>query len=184
MNEIINKILSKIRKQSKVIKVLKKALFLAATFTVLSIILEDLHAHEGGYLKSISRFILSLLEIGSDHLIEIANTPLASLTIVNIVVFLIYIFVAINIFKGACGVFLWLIEKQLSGWGSESYHENKFLHSEPDEECAAYIYNMRKAESVSDLDSMLGYAIGKWPQWEKQLSRGYKLKKRLLEENN
>jgi len=71
----------------------------------------------------------------------------------------------------------WASEK-LEKCASSSYNESNL-----DEECARSVSNMQKAENLSDLDSMIYNAIGKWPKWEKQLSRVYLNRKHWLLKN-
>lgn len=177
------------RSMPKIKYVVKKLLWIIGIFTVLTIVLRDLDMPGGGYLQWIFTCIFLLFMSGYNDAVEIAQTPLASLTMAKIFIFVWYVSIAWLIL--ILGYELWSsISDKLDDLQNKRYEEERKREKEEahyaveaQEECSQCVFDMEKTKSLNDLDSLFYHAIGKWPRWEKQLSRVYKTRKRLLEKN-
>jgi len=47
-------------------------------------------------------------------------------------------------------------------------------------ECAEYISQIENSQNLNDLNEVFGYAVRKWPRWERQISQVYKKRKECL----
>lgn len=47
-------------------------------------------------------------------------------------------------------------------------------------ECSDCVLKMENSQSINDLNEVFGYAVGKWPHWERQISRIYNNRKEHL----
>lgn len=164
----------------------------------IAIDLEDPH----GYLQRIFLMLLpifNLLLSAFQHLIEIANTPLASLTIWKIVLFGFYIVLLIWFLRELLSLVSTLLKLtwKMLAWLNKSSEKSSFSFSdigteEPSVERSNldaeiegevfpnFIRRMQQSTSLEELDIFLYHAIGKWPQWEKQISQVYKARKDQL----
>lgn len=164
-----------------------KLFWILGIFILLTLVLRDLANPGGGYLNWIFTCTFSLLMSSYNDAVEIAQTPLASLTIAKIFTFIWYCFIAWLIYMFGYGLWSAISEKledqQNKRFEEEREREKKeeSYSAESHKECSACIFEMENTENLSDLNSLFYQAIGKWPKWEKQLSRIYKARKRWLE---
>lgn len=183
MQQFIEKLMPKIKTAAR------KLFWILGIFILLTLVLRDLDAPGGGYLEWIFTCIFSLLMSGYNDAVEIAQTPLASLTIAKIFIFLWYCSIAWLISMVGYGLWSAISEKledqQMKRFEEEREREKEetTYNAESHKECSACVSDMENAESLSDLNSLFYQAIGKWPRWEKQLSKVYKARKRWLEKN-
>lgn len=110
MQEFIERLSPKIKKNAK------KALWIFASFIAFLIIVSDFDKPGGGYIQLVFTWGLSTIIAGYIHTVEIANTPLADLTIAKIVGLMFYAVVGIILFHVGRGILSWGIKK-LFGFG-------------------------------------------------------------------
>ncbi len=158
---------------------LKKVVKTSTWMVVIILVLNDLDSPGNGYLGSMFSYGFSKLMVGYYDFVEIAQTPLASLTIAKIIAFTLYMIAAKLMWICVSGGCSWIIEKLESA----SSKEEQFIPIAPNEECARCVNKMQKANSIRELDELLFYVVSKWPQWESQLSTVYKNRKYWLEKN-
>jgi hypothetical protein len=178
------------RSMHKIKYFVKKLFWIIGIFTVLTIVLRDLDKPGGGYLQWIFTWIFLVLMSGFNDAVEIAQTPLASLTMAKIFIFVWYVSIACLILILANK--LWSsISDKLDDLQNKKFEEERKREKEEarylveaQEECSQCVFDMGKTKNMNDLNSLFYHAIGKWPKWEKQLSRIYKARKRWLEKNS
>ncbi|GAB4232814.1 MAG: hypothetical protein Tsb0021_11590 [Chlamydiales bacterium] len=71
--------------------------------------------------------------------------------------------------------------RKINAQRKKSNSEVSFKHSNESADCAL---RMENSENIENLNEIYGYAIGKWPQWEKVISEIYNKRKNQLLENN
>lgn len=87
----------------KIKRLFKKFILISVAIFPLIIVCEDLDKRDGGYIKPAAAFIISTGTSCYFEAVEIANTPLASLTIAKIFLFIFYCVLAWFIIMCAYG---------------------------------------------------------------------------------
>ncbi|WP_068466715.1 hypothetical protein [Candidatus Protochlamydia phocaeensis] len=168
-------------------KILNAFFWLLGGILALRLICYDLDTPGGGYLQFIFISIFSLLLSSYKDAAEILQTPLASLTIAKILALVWYALLSWFLFSIASGIWFFISEKLEEQQNKRVEKEREIQREEAKyaaqacDECATYVSAMENSQSLEHLNSLFYEAIGKWPRWEKQLSRVYKRKKDNLE---
>lgn len=110
--EFLLDFLRDLKKNPKIKRFLKNMFWTIAVFFIFLIVIKDTHASDGGYLKYVFTYCFFFLESGRLHAVEIADTPLASLTLAKLGVFIFYVFIAISLWRCFC-FFIRLLEEKL-----------------------------------------------------------------------
>lgn len=189
MKELFEKLAPKIK------KLLKRLFWIAAVIFLLSVVCQDLDRFDDGYIRPTVAYVTSIARSCCAHGVEIANTPLASLTIAKIFTLIWYCLIAWFLAMVAYGIWSFIrdvldnsnqdqIEKELQKKEEERQKkEEERWYAESQNECAEFVSRMQNATSLYELNPLFYEAIRNWPKWEKQLSRVYKEKKKWLEKN-
>jgi hypothetical protein len=183
MQEIFENLSAKIKKH------LNKAIWTVASVFLFIVVISDLDRPDGGYIMPTVIYITGVVMACGADAIEIADTPLASLTIAKIFILAWYCLIAWFLANCAWGIWSY-ISDLLSRHQENQIEEERQKEEEEDslyfdskKECAECVVQMQSALTLSELDTIFSHAIRRWPMWEKQLSRVYKKRKSWLEEN-
>lgn len=180
MNELL-------RKWPRIKSIFNNLIWILIGIFALILICLDLDSRNG-YIKPIaSSIIITSMSCYFDA-VQIANTPLASLTIAKIFLLIFYCIAAFFIIKCSFGIwsclsnFLNSIDKTHKE-NAQKKKEEEYLNAQSQNECDDFAIRMQNATSLYELNELFYEAMGKWPYWYKQLSEVYKERKKWLEEN-
>lgn len=105
MREMIDKWTPKIK------SLLHKLFWILVAIFLFSLVCQDFDRHDGGYIRPAVAYIIEVGMSCYADAVETANTPLASLTIAKIILFIFYCFGAL--FVATCVFGLWFLIKSL-----------------------------------------------------------------------
>ncbi len=183
MKEFIDKFTQKFQ------DILPKLILSLFGILIFSLVCKDFNAIDDGFIRPWIASLVDLLKAFQADASEIADTPLAQLTISKIFAFAFYMFVCWVILQIACGIWSciseWLEERREKEFEEQLRRdrEDRVYSCESRKECADIVCRMRKVESLAELNQLMFEAIGKWPEWEKNLSSVYKPRKKWIEKN-
>lgn len=110
MQELIKRLSPKLK------QITKKSLWVFAGLVAFFTIVIDLDKPGGGYIRLVFHWVLSMIITGYTNAVEIANTPLAAMTIAKIVGLIFYAIVGIILLGIGKNILFWGIKK-LCGFG-------------------------------------------------------------------
>lgn len=177
---------------------LHKLFYIVVAIILIGLICEDLVSRDGGYIRPAVSYIIGIGMSCCADAVEIANTPLASLTIAKIFLFIWYCSVAWLLTMFAYGIWSCLrdflkrhdeneenfIEYEKQRLEEQRKAKEDQFYTQSQDECSEFVSLMQEATSLSELDELFRESASKWPRWTQQLTRIYINRKKWLEKNS